>query len=83
MPQPLSAVWRRRPHPCSHTKLVTLKPKYIIENQTGLPMAVKQLNSVDPLPVGAVELTQRFACVLLPNQRWVGGRAGGRAGGWD
>jgi hypothetical protein len=32
----------------SHTKLVTLKPKYIIENQTGLPVDVKQLHTQNP-----------------------------------
>lgn len=55
--------------PVRHTKLVTLKPKYIIENQTGLTMAVKQLGGPDPMPHGIPNFMQRFACILLPNQR--------------
>ena len=62
------------PHPTRHTKLVTLKPKYIIENQTGVPVAVKQLGTRDPLrdpPAPELDLATnpRFARVLLPNQR--------------
>ena len=32
-------------------------------------MAVKQLGSVDPVPHGTIDFVQRFACVLVPNQR--------------
>ncbi|RMZ56390.1 hypothetical protein APUTEX25_004773, partial [Auxenochlorella protothecoides] len=53
-----------------HTKLVTLKPKYIIENQTGLAMRVKQLGTRDP-PVWShgSRASGGFAHVLDPGQR--------------
>jgi len=52
-----------------HTKLVTLKPKYIIENQTGLSVDVKQLNG--QLPEGNYNPAPscRFARTLAPGQR--------------
>eukprot|EP00887_Chlorella_sp_A99_P007742 scaffold20.g7742.t1 len=68
--QPLSApppalYWR-----AWHTKLVTLKPKYIIENQTGMSVAVKQLGTADPSPEEtSLPVNPRFARVLMPNQR--------------
>lgn len=56
----------------AHTKLVTLKPKYIIENQTGLPIDVKQLNTQNPDngDVGDIPPeSTRFARTLAPGQR--------------
>ena len=53
----------------SHTKLVTLKPKYIIENQTGLPLDIKQLNSKDPQDDVTPSPSTRFARTLAPGQR--------------
>jgi hypothetical protein len=50
-----------------HTKLVSLKPKYMIENQTGLAMVMKQAGTQDPdtwAPDPA-----RFARVLSPGNR--------------
>ena len=53
----------------SHTKLVTLKPKYIIENQTGLPIDVKQLDAKDPEGDTPLPISSRFARTLAPGQR--------------
>jgi hypothetical protein len=52
-----------------HTKLVTLKPKYIIENQTGVGVEVKQLNTPDPGGDGAVPASRGFARLLPPGAR--------------
>lgn len=65
---------------CRHTKLLTLKPKYIIENQTGLPMLMKQCGTADPDP--RLPDPGRFARVLPPGSRcgWGGGRAASALG---
>lgn len=53
-----------------HTKLVTLKPRYIIENQTGLMIDVKQLGTKDPDESGTAHSpSHRFARTLPPGQR--------------
>jgi len=52
-----------------HTKLVTLKPKYIIENQTSIPVDVKQLNASEPGGNGNPSPSTRFARTLAPGQR--------------
>ena len=50
---------------------MTLKPKYMIENQTGLPMLLKQFGTPDPgsLDAPADLLGGRFARVLLAGAR--------------
>jgi hypothetical protein len=63
---------------CRHTKLVTLKPKYMIENQTGLHMLMKQYGAADP-DLESFDAT-RFARVLPPGSRcatcgWAGGHS--------
>lgn len=64
--------------PCSlpllrrHTKLLTLKPKFMIHNETGMPILVKQYGTENPDPDSPD--TARFARKLLDKQRWgVGG----------
>ena len=41
----------------------------MVENQTGLHMAVKQLGTGDPDPDDSPGANERFARVLAPNQR--------------
>ena len=55
------------PAACRHTKLVTLKPKYMIENQTGLHMLMKQYGTADP-DLEAADAA-RFARVLPSGSR--------------
>ena len=54
-----------------NTKLVNLKPKYIIENQTGISLDVKQVGTADPveLSAGLDEGHRRFARMLPHGSR--------------
>lgn len=54
-----------------NTKLVNLKPKYIIENQTGIPLDVKQFGTSDPIemPSHLDEGHKSFARTLLHGSR--------------
>lgn len=54
-----------------NTKLVNLKPKYIIENQTGISLDVKQVGTADPLEsiTNVDEGHRRFARMLPHGSR--------------
>lgn len=71
--------------PSRHTKLLTLKPKYMIENQTGLPMLMKQFRTPDPEcgwwgGGGCEGDAARFARALPPGSRQAAGPARGVEG---
>ena len=55
-----------------NTKLINLKPKYIIENQTGILIDVKQIGTADPVPAAENSVEEghrRFARTLEHGSR--------------